>query len=237
MHPSPDQLIAYDSGELSEQDAIRLREHLAVCPDCARTVLDLAAFPKLEAGPGVEPLSSEATESQWRRVLERIEREDSGQGTSRKSPRWPSIHLLAAVLAIACVALGFWVLRLEREGPGEKRPTANIFVAELLPIGAPVARGEQSVRVPTGMGSVVFLLAVADLRSFDDYRVTLRRDSSEGEVVWDKGGLVRGPQGNFSINLPRGSLPAGRYRLLLEGQTGEGRETLARYELRVEYEG
>jgi hypothetical protein len=241
-HPSPDQLVAYEAAELSETEASEVREHLAVCHECSRAVLDLASFPKIEPRPGVELLSSEEEETQWRRVLDRIAQEESEVGTRDGSgasshKRWRPLQLLAAMLAVASLALGFWVVRLERQRAIEEGPTANVYVAELSPLGASVPRGEQIHRAPAGMRSVLLLLSVADLRTFDDYRLTVRRDGPEGELAWEKDGLVRGPQGGFSINVPRDSLPAGRYRLILEGVSGEASETLAQYDLRIEYEG
>lgn len=240
-HPTPDTLCAYDAEELSEKEAARVRAHLAVCKDCARTVLDLAAFPQIEPRPGVEPLSPEDEETQWQRVLERIAREEPAEESRDVSRTWTPLwgrplQLVTAALAVACIALAFWIVRLQQEGTRQEGPTANVFVVQLVPMDAPVARGEDMIRIPAGMRSVLLVLTLADLRAFDDFEATLRRDGPEGEVVWEKAGLVRGPEGYFSVSLPRDSLPAGRYRLVLEGVERGSRETLARYDLRMEYE-
>ena len=245
QHPSPDTLIAYEAAELPEPEASGVRAHLAVCRDCARTVLDLSSFPDIEPAPGVEPLSAQEEESHWRRVLERIAHEESAESSGEASGEEPGsrgghgrrpLQLLAAVLAVASLALGLWVVRLERQEAARGGPSANVHVAELTPLGSSAVRSEQVIRVPAGMRSVLLLLALADLRAFDEYRLTVRRDGPEGEVAWEREGLVRGPQGDFSVLVPRDALPAGRYRLVLEGVTGEGSETLAQYDLRIEYE-
>lgn len=236
-HPSPKTLLAYETEELSEQEAAKVRSHLVVCRECARAVLDLAAFPDIEPAPGVEPLSAEQEEAQWGRLLDRIAREeDRAAPGSGSLAGWRTLQLLAAGLALLCLALGFWVYRLEqRPGTGEG-PTANLYVTELLPVDTPVLRGVQRVRVPPGMRSVVLLLIVSDLRPFDDYRVRVRRGGEGGEVAWEQIGLVRGSEGYFTISVPRGLLPTGRYRLVLEGLRPGETERLAEYDLRIEYE-
>lgn len=47
-HATPEHLVAYRAGELAEAAQERLRDHLAVCRDCAALLLDLADFGNLE---------------------------------------------------------------------------------------------------------------------------------------------------------------------------------------------
>lgn len=242
-HPSPDTLLAYDAEELSEDESTRVREHLAVCPDCARTVLDLASFPEIEPGPGVEPLSPEAEKAQWQRVLDRLEEEEARKGEARGTGggRWGGVHLLAAVLGAIGLGLGLWVawLHVQPAGPGAggSRAGANVFEIDLVPVGAPVARSEEGVQVPAGMDSILLRLNLGNLRPFDDVRVTVRREGGEAadQVVWEREGLIRNPQGHFSVHLPREALPAGSYGIELLGEVDGQTEDLAIYELRLQY--
>jgi len=234
-HPSPDTLLAYDAEELSEEERARVREHLAVCPECSRTVLDLASFPEIEPVPGVESLSVQAEEVQWQRVLDRLEDEEarrSGGG------QWGREYLLAAVLGAISLGLGLWVAWLHIQPGSSETPSVNVFEIGLVPVGASVTRSEEGVQVPTGMGSVLLRLNLADLRPFENVRVAVRRAGVEepGELVWEREGLVRGPQGNFSVHLPREVLPAGSYRIELTGERDGESEPLAIYELRLQYE-
>lgn len=43
-HPDPQELVAYHAGELGDEEAKRLQDHLVLCPECARALLDLDAF-------------------------------------------------------------------------------------------------------------------------------------------------------------------------------------------------
>lgn len=52
-HPPVEQLVDYHERELSSEVAEEVRDHLALCGDCTRLVLDLARFAELEA-PGPE---------------------------------------------------------------------------------------------------------------------------------------------------------------------------------------
>lgn len=235
-HPSPDDLLAYDAGKLEASERARVREHLAVCPKCARTVLDLASFPEIEPAPGVEPLSAEAEEAQWQRVLDGVEEEEAHRATGRG---WGGIHLLAAVLAGVSLGLALWVTWLYVQPGSPEALRANVFEIDLSPVGASVARSQNGVRVPAGMGAVLLRLNLADLRPFDDVRVTAIRERESdgiGGVVWERQGLVRGPQGNFSVYFSREALPAGRYRIELVGERGGRFERLAAYELELHYE-
>lgn len=241
-HPSPDTLLAYDAGELGEEPAAGVRRHLAVCPECARTVLDLASFPEVEPAPGVVALTDSGEAASWRRILDRLAAEEAQpkaapprESRPARPPRAWVMPLLAAALVAVSLGLGLWVFQLyqvEEAGPGA---SANVHVIELTPLGGSVPRGPAEETVPAGMGSIVLELGVADLRAFSDYRMTVRRDEPGGEP-WRLRGLKRQPDGHFSVLVPREFLPAGRYRIELEGVGEEGAERLAEYELTISYE-
>lgn len=50
-HPSVEELVAYHRGELAEGACEPLQDHLALCEECSRLLLDLEGFPEL-AAPG-----------------------------------------------------------------------------------------------------------------------------------------------------------------------------------------
>lgn len=239
-HPSPELLVAYDAGELAEDEAAGVRRHLAVCPECARTVLDLASFPHLEPAPGVVPLSDQEEEAQWQAIRERLAAEAPRTLRRSSSPSW-TFQLLAAGLALACLGLGGWVWRLqgrlaEEPAAGSAASGINVFPLDLAPLDASGKRGPAATSVPAGMRSLLLRLNLADARPFDDYRVTVRKDGVAGEVVWSRDGLVRQPEGNFSVVLPCETLPGGSYRIEVEGLRAQGPERLAEYTLVLRYE-
>ncbi|MCP3960336.1 MAG: zf-HC2 domain-containing protein [bacterium] len=53
-HPSARRIAAYHRGELSTPDVEQLRDHLAMCPECADLLLDFAGFSEQPATGAAE---------------------------------------------------------------------------------------------------------------------------------------------------------------------------------------
>lgn len=83
-HPGPDELVAYHADELEEEEAKRLQDHLVLCPECARLLLELDAF---TADAAVAPRSKVVPIAPYRAARRR---------------RW-----IAAAAAVAAVVLLF----------------------------------------------------------------------------------------------------------------------------------
>jgi len=71
--PTPEELIAYREGLLSAEEKASVEERLAVFPEAARALRDLARFPDLEPPSGVEPLSEERVRKSWEQFRSRLE--------------------------------------------------------------------------------------------------------------------------------------------------------------------
>lgn len=246
-HPSPDELLAYQAGELDDALGARLREHLAWCSECARTVVDLAAWPDVELrDPELERTATEEADD-WQAIRKRlglakeeapvpapvpfVRPPSADPAPARRA--WGPVHLLAAALLLAVVGLSVQMARLSRRPP---TPQANVFVVDLEPAGDDaVVRTSDAARetkVPAGMGTVVFLLVRDDVRPFDDHAVELR--GADGEIFWQTGGLVRAPEGGFSVAVPVAALPSDDVEIRLYGVGAGGeRELLATYRTRV----
>lgn len=246
-HPSPDTLIAYQDDELPDETAAEVRKHLVLCRECARTVLDLASFPAIQPLPGVEPLSAEEVEADWQKVMDRIttlehqEQSEAGQGLPQAPAPPPEVARLpwrswtphlAAVFALLSLVLGIRLLQLH---PAEPSPEVNLVVTELAPVGSSTTRGPGELEIAPDTSSLVVLLGLLDLRPFDDVRVVVRRGGPRGEVVWEQAGLSRSDLGHFSVRLPRALLESGVYHFELTGISAVGEETLAQYELNLEF--
>ncbi len=142
---------------------------------------------------------------------------------------------MAAVLLFAVGGLSVQVVRLSRQPAALAAPQANVFVADLEPAGGAGTRAvgpDVETRVSAGMETVVFLLVQEDLRPFDDHAVELHGEG--GEVFWQSGGLVRSPEGSFSIAVPLAVLSAGAVEIRLYGAGAGERELLASYRTRIE---
>ncbi len=64
-HPTAGELLALGRGELSNTGARRLREHLALCPECAAIFLDLARPEGIAELERLARLSDEQLEAAW----------------------------------------------------------------------------------------------------------------------------------------------------------------------------
>ncbi len=252
-HPSVDELLAYHAGELAADASVQVREHLAWCSECARTVADLTSWPEVELrDPSLERTAAEEADD-WRAIQRSIapavavDDHDpipapvlfdplAVEPPPRLRPTWGPVHLLAAVLFLTVIGLATQLARLSRQPAALATPQANVFVADLEPAGVAVTRagGEDAgaTRVPAGMATIVLLLVQDDLRPFDDHEVELCNDG--GEIFWHSGGLVRAPEGGFSIAVPLAVLPSDAVEIRLYGVGPEGRELLATYRTRIE---
>ncbi len=252
-HPSPEELLAYDASEPADGAGARLKEHLAWCSECAGTVADLASWPEVELrDPDLERTAAEEA-GDWQAIRRRIAPApaihdpvpspvpfdlpaSAVEPPPAPRPAYGPVHLLAAILLFAVVGLSIQVVRLSRQ---LEAPQANVFVADLEPMGGAATRGARDGRpdvgktvVPPGTATIVFLLVQDDLRPFDDHVVELRDES--GEVLWHSGGLVRAPEGSFSIAVPLAVLPSAAAVIHLYGVGAEERELLATYRTRIE---
>ena len=63
--PTPEELLAYRDGTLDPVAREELEAKLAVYPDAARTLADIASFPNVEPAPGTPVLSEEDVEARW----------------------------------------------------------------------------------------------------------------------------------------------------------------------------
>ncbi|MDP9119820.1 MAG: zf-HC2 domain-containing protein, partial [Acidobacteriota bacterium] len=73
-HPSPDLLIGYCLGALPPEDDDRLQDHLTLCPECARLVLDLTAL-AAPSPPAPHP-SEPGLTREWERLSARLAGEE-----------------------------------------------------------------------------------------------------------------------------------------------------------------
>ncbi|MFP5287044.1 MAG: hypothetical protein ACLGI9_14985, partial [Thermoanaerobaculia bacterium] len=81
--PTPEELLAYRDGRLDPAARQSVEARLALHPDAARALADLAAFPEVEPAPGTAELSDEEVEARWMALREKL-------GEVEKSPHPPA---------------------------------------------------------------------------------------------------------------------------------------------------
>ncbi len=236
-HPPVEDLVAYQAGELPADQEERLRDHLALCPECAHLLLDLRDFPDISLPEGARRPSEAEVEAAWEALQPRL-----GEPRPAEKPapapvqplrperkpvpyRWPAA--LAAVFFLSTVGLSFWVASLRRE---LDRPA-------LEPVGLEAReteRGRGEGDEPALRTSKGYLLVLSPLEVAPEpqarYEVSVSRTGSQ-EVLWEADAHLVREDDSFIVELPAHSLPPGRYRLTLHG--GPDRELLGDFSFRI----
>jgi len=236
--PTPEELLAYRDGRLAPAARDLLEARIAVHPDAARALADLAAFPDVEPEPGAPDLSAEEIDFGWeafRRKLEKLPK-PAPAPTRRPTPGSSTWRLAAAAVLLLTVGLvtGYLAGRASRSTPGsEVKPHLNVTIAELAPVGdeeeslrAPTA----SVELPPESEELLLILSLPETRPFASYTAEIH--DREGRRLWSGEGLRLTPLGTFQLSFPRDAFAAGTYRIDVFGVERAGRPTkVARYEL------
>lgn len=241
--PTPEELLAYREGRLDPAARDLLEARIAVHPDAARALADLAAFPDIEPGPDTPEPSEEEMEAGWqafRQKLEKLPKPAPASADRRDRPihGYPIWRLAAAAVLLLTVGLaaGYLAGRGSRSAPdAEVEPALNVTIAEL----APAEDQEGSLRAPTApiemtpeSEELLLILRLPETRPFVSYAAEIH--DREGRRLWSGGGLHLTPQGTFHLSFPRDAFVAGTCRIDLFGVDREGRKTrVASYELQV----
>jgi len=229
-HPEPEDLVALAEGRLSKSRASTIRSHLTQCEVCAQTVLDLSTFPEIEPRDPAKARTAAEEAQDWQSLRSRIASTPMESPLLfRRRPR-PSFHVLALVAALLLTVVGFsiWISSLRRATDSSERPAANIYIRELTAEDDSGARaGSESISPPMGTERVLFILALRDLQPWP--RVQAEIVDEKEAVVWRREGLIRMPDGSFTLELPGRYLPPGAYRIHLAAVETSGTKTLATY--------
>lgn len=123
------------------------------------------------------------------------------------------------------------IAQLEGEVTTLRAPRFNVPVVDLDPGTARGAGGEasQTVKVPAGATLVTLILNPSERPAPGSYGLEIL--AGDGRSVWSGTGLLPTSFDNFSLAVPRGLLPDGRYRFRLTTARGTALET---YEVKIE---
>lgn len=241
-HPDRDELVAYHLGELSDDRGERIREHLALCPECTEWLLDYRELDRSDPAEGDAVAATWQSErgTAWDEIQRRIGGLESGapafpappsvvrrQLHDRPLARWVATSFLAA----ACLVLAVLLWRANAEIQAPPPPTE---VVSLLPADSGILRGGASpdrlvVRPPSGHRLVVQLAYVG---TADDESLAAEIFPPTGEGAAWTVEVTRQAGEAFAVDLGTDPAP-GRYRIVLHGvEEGEPRE-LATYGFRI----
>lgn len=116
------------------------------------------------------------------------------------------------------------------------RPQLNTSITDLEPRGsvrgAP-AEAVKTIEVAPGANLFTVILNVSGQPSFKNYLLEI--NDRGGKTIWSGHGLRKSPYNTFTATLARGLLPAGSYHLKLYGVSGNQKELIEDYAVRIEY--
>jgi hypothetical protein len=210
--PTVDELLAYERGELSQENAERVQQLLIAYPELARAYA--TPFPSDDAD-----LPGYVIDRQWNAF-----RNDKGSG-ARVLQFWRGFAAIAATVAIVFGAM-LWQTRTERLRP-QVLPEAVI----LTPDGRRGIAEPAYPITPTG-DSVLFVVSLIGPTDYETYRLELVRSESH-QRVWSSEPLRATNSNSFNVEIPSSALPAGTYQVVAYGLRGNAREQVATYTIDV----
>lgn len=234
--PTPEELLAYLDGELDDAARQSVEARIAVYPDAARALADLASFPDVEPAPGTVEPTDEEIAATWQDLRQRL-------GNSRPASlppkpieavrrRRPPVWRLAAAALVLLAAGWTGGFLVGRSASAPTEGAVNVTIAELAPLEDAIRSSPAAVELPAGSEELVLVLGLPDEGRFTDYRADVV--DAAGSRLWSRQGLRPTPLGTFHLAFRRGALSPGTYQIHLYGQEERGRGTLlATYGLRL----
>lgn len=236
-HPLPEELVAYHEERLSPDAADEVRTHLVACPDCTSQLLGLADLADGQEDPGPE-VSQAERDAAWQRQRTQLFPGPpaglAGRPARRKAitplrRAWvtaASLGLAAALLAVVAIAQWQTIAVL-------RQPSANPPLVNLAPAGSVRQESAEAPRLllpPTAQRVWVILNPVRELHAAA-YDVEVL--APDGRAVLLFKDLQASEAANFRLEIPRGVLTPGDYRVLLFARTAASRQVLEEFDLRV----
>ncbi len=238
---TPEELLAYSAGELSDAECEHLRDRLARQPEAARAAADLARFPDVEPADEGVRLTDDDVAADWKSLRARLGRRESRKAAApeRRAHRrtagwWPALaYATAALFLLTSLGLGWRVLTLQRDIEKLSRPRTNVLV-ESLPRGAFRDPDEPALRTVVLPPSADYLLLILPLgQSEPTARYRGEIFDADGASVWSGSDLCPDSRRNLTVELARSRMPPGDYRIVVHGPEGE--EPVAAYRVRMEF--
>ena len=221
-HPTAEELMSYDEGRLSAEEAERVQGHLVACDGCRALLLDLANLEGLAPAPGSAGSSDAEATAAFAALRSRLSAEPPqarGVPWSPFSLSHPFPLALAASL-LACIGLGALAVSAYHQAARPARPQLNDTIVDLFqdPLRSSDPRAAtltppRSVVLPPGASQLTLILHLAGAGPEEELGVQI--ETRDGKVVWKGHGLAVTPERTSTLSLDRRFLPAGEYRIVL----------------------
>jgi len=228
--PSVDELLAYERGELSNEDAERVQQLLVAYPELARAYA--TPFPSDDAQPGESDyLASDVIDRQWNALRagnpSDAKKVASDGSTGRVLQFWPSVAAIAAAIAIVFGAM-LWRTRTELLRPHVLPEAAAI----LTPDGRRGGAEPPQVPITPAGDSLLLVVSLAGTTDYDTYRLELVSKDSH-KRLWSSEPLRATVSNSFNVEIPSRTLPAGTYQVIAYGLRGNAQEQVATYTIGI----
>lgn len=228
--PTVDELLAYERGGLSKEDAERVQQLLVAYPELARAYA--TPFPSDDAQPGdSDYLAGDVIDRQWHAFRagngSRAANFASGVSKGRVLQFWPSVVAgIAAAVAIVFGAM-LWHARTEL-----LRPHVLPEAAILTPDGRRGGTEQpQAAITPTG-DSLLLVVSLVGPTDYETYRLELVSSESH-KRLWSSEPLRATISNSFNVAVPSRTLPAGTYQVIAYGLRGNAQEQVATYTIGI----
>jgi len=206
--PTAEELMAYERGELSAEEAARVQQLLVAYPELARAY----ATPF----PDEAELPREVVDRQWKAFR-------AHETGARVVQFWRGASAIAAAVAILFGAM-LWQKHDELLQP-RVLPEAHL----LTPDGG--RGGEPPHYALTPHGDAVLLVAsIIGRADYDTYRLELLRGDRR---IWSSEAMPATENNSFDLVVPSRLLTPGTYQVIAYGLRGNAREQVATYTIDV----
>lgn len=204
--PTVDELLAYERGELSPEEAARVQQLLVAYPELAHAYATPFPDDDIDLPDGV-------VERQWKAF-----RAGENRG-ARVLQFWRGAAAIAATAAIVFGAM----LWQKQTAPLQPRVLAEHV---LTPDGSR-GLGQHYAITSTG-DSILLVVSIIGPTDYETYRLELVHAGSN-ERIWSSEPLRATSRNTFDVEIPSRSLAPGTYQVIAYGLRGNAQEQVATY--------
>ncbi|HEX7828271.1 MAG TPA: hypothetical protein VF787_01385 [Thermoanaerobaculia bacterium] len=207
--PTAEEMFAYSRGEMSEEEADRIREMLLAYPELARAYS--AEFPEAPVPGDADYVPEAEVDAAWNALQSRL-------GANGKIVRFRNFPTaVAALLAVVFFGLFVYAEGRARHYRG-LAITGPVVVREFQEFDADTPRGGAIPQTLIGVGDL-YAMSLRPLTGvrYESYRIEMVRDGEEPIRIND---AKLDDKDSFNIVIPRGLVRPGDYRLRIYGMDG-----------------